>query len=105
MKLFVAYVPAPAPAVHCKALVLPVPVIQLIRTLLPVFTTLVMRNAEALLVGSVPARYSCRLLIPSPSASALARLGLNGSKPYCCFHAFRIPSPTALRFGSSTSWL
>src|ERR1017187_5540428 len=93
------------PAVRCSALVLPLPIVHVTATLLPVRVRLVMRNADAPLVGLVPAKYSCKLLIPSPSASALARLGLNGSRLYCCFQPFGIPSPTALRFGSSTSWL
>src|ERR1017187_4439454 len=93
------------PAVRCSAFVLPLPMVHVTVTLLPVRVRLVMRNAAVLLVGSVPARNSCRLLIPSPSASALARFGLNGSRLYCCFQPFGMLSPTALRFGSSTSWL
>src|SRR5437667_11115815 len=67
-KLLVAKLPD-APAVRCSALVLPGLVVQVTRRLLPSGATDVMRNAEALLVGSVPARNSARLLCPSPSAS------------------------------------
>ena len=29
----------------------------------------------------------------------MAKFGLNGSRPYCCFQPLGMPSPTALKFG------
>src|ERR1043166_3723226 len=93
-----------APAVRSSALVLPGPIIHKTRTSLPSRATEVTRNEDALLVGSVPTRDSCKLDRPSPSASALASLASNGLKPYCCSKPFSIPSASWSLFGSSSGW-
>src|ERR1017187_690644 len=95
--------PYVAPVATCTTLVLPPAVLHAISMSLPCWTMDVIWNGvEPAWVGSVPARYSCRLLNPSPSASSLPRLRSNGSRPCSCFQPFGMPSPTALRVGSST---
>src|SRR5207247_7356710 len=42
--------------------------------------------------GFVPAKYSCKLLKPSPSASAAASAGSVGLKPLIISQSFGIPS-------------
>ena len=79
-KLFVLKLPL-VPAVRWSALVLPLPIVHVTRMLVATRVIDVMPKNEALLVGSVPARNSCRFVNPSPSASAGPSAGWNGSKP------------------------
>src|ERR1017187_5987530 len=103
VKLFVEKFPMPSPGAACKALVLPLPIVHVTSRLAPVRVTLVIRKADALLVGSVPARYSCKLLNPSPSASQLAQdpgaLVVVPSPPKNILrHQSGMPSPTLSPF-------
>src|SRR6058998_109265 len=81
------------PAVRSSALVLPVPVIHVTRTLSLSRAMVVMRKAEALLVASVPARNSAKLFCPSPSGSAVgAALGQVTQLKYWTCHKSGRPS-------------
>src|SRR5436190_23201949 len=51
-------------------------------------------NRLRALVGFVPATYSSRLLMPSPSESSKPSAALFGLKPYCSSHASAMPSPS-----------
>ena len=74
-KLLVLKLPLAAPVARCNAFVLPLPIVHVTRRLFTVLVIAVMRNPDALLPGSVPARNSFRLLRPSPSLSAFASDG------------------------------
>src|ERR1017187_7757689 len=103
-KLFVEKFPLPSPGVTCKALVLPLPIVHVTSRLAPVLMTLVIRNVDAVFVGLVPARYSCRLDMPSPPGSPVAQepgtfVVVPFPPKYSCRHQLGMPSPTLSRLG------
>ena len=57
------------------------------------FTKPTYQRAMVLFVGFVPAEYSCKLDMPSPSESALAAAPV-GLPKYCCSHQSGMPSPS-----------
>src|SRR5208282_1523254 len=71
-KLF-EYEPLGSPEAACTTLVCPPAVYQVTTIFVPCGVTDVMCRNDALLVGTVPDRYSCRLFMPSPSGSQVAQ--------------------------------
>src|SRR5262249_49481465 len=77
-------------AVACTTFVEPPPVVHVIAMSLPCGCTEMIRKPEALLFGSVPARNSARLFMPSPSGSSVgAEPGQLFVQPKCaCSHCW-----------------
>src|SRR5882724_8197828 len=64
------------------------------KLLVPRTLKAVILRALAESAGSVPARYSCRFVKPSPSSSLAASAGSFGLRPWASSHASGIPSPS-----------